>query len=280
MNRLTEDEIRFFKREGYLFKRGVMDPELMGRARDRIWEGAPARMKRDDPSTWMGPFRPDEEDEGPENRCKGHMWKYRDPCAEEWILRMSVADARIWSWTEQLLGPGEVRPPERIRGIYCRLPMTEEPEEPLGCHCDAFNPEKVGEVPPETILKPRLGLIGLIAPIPPSGGAFTVWPKTHRLVYDVFKNYEGPERKDVYDKHIKEFNTQTPVESHGEAGDILFWHSLLAHAAGNNRSKEIQLREAMLADFNKLENEELESQRPHDDMWREWSEETRSVDVD
>ena len=31
MNPLTHDEIRFFKRQGYLIKRGVLDPELMAR---------------------------------------------------------------------------------------------------------------------------------------------------------------------------------------------------------------------------------------------------------
>ena len=280
MERLTEQEIAFFKREGYLFKRGVMDPELMARARDRLWVGAHPRMKRDDPNTWIGPFRPKEENEGPENTRKGHAWLYRDLCKEESILRMSTADAKIWNWTEQLLGPGEVQPPERIRGIYCRLPMAEEPKEPVRCHCDAFNPEKVGEVPVKRILKPRLGLIGLVAAIPPSGGAFTVWPKTHRLVYEVFKNYEGPERQEVYDEHIEAFNKQTPMEAYGEAGDVLFWHSLLAHTAGYNRSKEIQIREALLADFDKIENQELESQRPHDDMWLEWSEETRAIEID
>ena len=61
MDPLTRDEIRFFKREGYLIKRGVLDPELMARARERKWEGAPARMQKDDPTTWFGPFRPDEE---------------------------------------------------------------------------------------------------------------------------------------------------------------------------------------------------------------------------
>ena len=279
MNRLAEEEVRFFKREGYLFKRGVMDPELMVRARDRLWTGAPPRMKRDDPSTWFGPFRPDEEDEGPENRCVGHMWKFRAASSEEWIKRMSTSDEQIWSWVEQLMGEGEVLRPERIRGIYCRLPMAEEPTQPFGCHCDAFNPDNLHKEPVEKLLRPRLSLVGLIAPIPPSGGCFTVWPRTHRAVYDVFANLEGHERQKVYKEKIEEFNKETPVEACGEAGDILFWHHLLGHAAGNNRSKEIQLREAVLADWDKVENEKLESGRSHADMWREWSAESQAIDI-
>jgi len=61
MNRLSAQEISFFKRQGYLIKKGVLDPELMRRARQRKWVGAPDRMKPDDPTTWIGPWRPEEE---------------------------------------------------------------------------------------------------------------------------------------------------------------------------------------------------------------------------
>ena len=272
MKKLTQEEISFFKHEGYLFKRGVMDPKPMARARERLWEGAPPRMKRDDPSTWMGPFRPDEEDEGPGNQRIGYLWKYCEPRSEEWIVRMSAANPTIWGWAEQLLGEGEVNRPERIRGIYCHLPMGNEPEPPIGCHCDiAWNSRPAMD----EILAPRVGLVGLIAPIPPRGGAFTVWPRTHRIIYDLFLNFEEGERVEAYNKHIIEFKNRTPVEGHGEAGDILFWHGLLAHTAGRNRSEEIQLREAILSDYSKQGNQELAGQRPHDNMWREWSEETR-----
>ena len=35
----TRDEIRFFKREGYLIKRGALDQELIARDRERKWAG-------------------------------------------------------------------------------------------------------------------------------------------------------------------------------------------------------------------------------------------------
>ena len=272
MNKLTQEEISFFKREGYLFKRGVMDPELMARARERKWKGAPPRMKKDDPTTWFGPFRPDEEDEGPENRRLDYMWKYREPATEEWIIRMLATDPAIWGWVEQLLGKREVKRPEKIRGIYCRLPEGDVPEKPTVCHCDLSPDNAVKDV-----MAPRLGLVGLIAPIPPCGGAFTVWPGTHRIVYDLFLNLEERERVETYKERLIQFNDQTRVEGCGEAGDILFWHGFLAHIAGWNRSEKIQLREAVLCDYKKQENEELAVQRPHEDMWREWSEETRSA---
>ena len=278
MKRLSQDEISFFKREGYLFKRSVLDPELMARARERKWKGAPDRMKRDDPTTWFGPFRSEEEDEGPENRKTGYTWKYREPANEEWIIGMLATDSTIFGWVEQLLGIGEVKQPERTRGIYCRLPMGEAPEEPTVSHCDV-TPDNLDKQPAEQLFAPRLGLVGLIAPIPQRGGAFTVWPGTHRIVYDLFLHLEGQERVKAYKERIIQFNDERRVEGHGAAGDILFWHGFLAHTAGWNRSAQIQLREAVLCDYQKKENEDLAAQRPHGDMWREWSEETRRARV-
>ena len=143
---------------------------------------------------------------------------------------------KIWSWVEQLMGEGTVVRPEKVRGLYCRLPEIEQKNDPVVCHVDAFDPKKVDEIDMGKLLRPRIGLTGVIATIPPSGGCFTVWPRTHRVVYDVFANLEGQERHRVYHQKLEEFNRQTPVEAWGEPGDILFWHHLLGHAAGHNRS--------------------------------------------
>jgi hypothetical protein len=278
MNRLTIEEISFFKREGYLIKCGVLDPDLMARARERKWKGAPPRMKRDDPSTWFGPFRDDEELDEKPNRRSGYTWKYMEPGSEEWIVGMLATDPKIFGWIEQLLGEGEVKRPDKIRGIYCRLPMGDAPEKPIVCHCDV-SPDKLDLDLRETALQPGMGLVGLIAPIPSAGGSFTIWPGTHRIIYDLLANTEGQERIDAYKECLIRFNDDHRVEGCGEAGDILFWHRLLAHTAGWNRSAKIQLREAVLCDYNKEPNEELVAGRPYGDMWHEWSEEVRNAPV-
>ena len=48
MSVLTEEEIRFFKREGYLIKKGVLDPKLCARARNRLWDDPPPSLNKDD----------------------------------------------------------------------------------------------------------------------------------------------------------------------------------------------------------------------------------------
>ena len=280
MDPLTHGEIRFFKREGYLVKRGVLDPELMARARERKWAGAPPRMKRDDPATWFGPFRPDEEHGEEAENCRiGFTWKYREPAREPWIVAMLATNPVIFGWAEQLLGHGEVETPERIRGIYFRLPMGAQPPQPTVCHCDV-TPDRLHETPLEKLLAPGLGVVGLIDDVPPSGGAFTVWPGTHRIIHDLLLNTEGLSRNEAYKKRIIEFNADPRVEGHGAAGDILFWHRLLAHTAGWNRSPRIQLRESVLSDYSKRDATPAESGQSLDDMWQRWSHEVHSLPRD
>ena len=277
MDALTPDEIGSFKREGYLIKRGVLDPEPMARARERKWEGAPARMKRDDPSTWLGPFRPDEEHGEECENCRiGFTWKYREPAREPWIVAMLATNPIVFGWAEQLLGRREVETPERIRGIYCRLPMGDLPPRPTECHCDV-TPDRLYGTPLEELLAPGLGVlgvVGLIADTPPAGGAFTVWPGTHRIIHDLLRSTEGL----AYKRRIIEFNADPRVEGYGAAGDILIWHRLLAHTAGWNRSPRIQLREAVLCDYRRRESAVPAHNRSFEDLWQGWSHEVRSAE--
>ena len=74
---LTEDEVRFFKREGYLVKKGALDPELCARARERLWDDPPPSLKKDDPDSWVGPIKPEEESMDKSNYKRGYRWQYR-----------------------------------------------------------------------------------------------------------------------------------------------------------------------------------------------------------
>ena len=64
MVKLTPDEIRFFRDEGYVVKRKVMDENLMVQARERMWDKPPPGIDRNDPNTWRGPIQ------APEDRQK------------------------------------------------------------------------------------------------------------------------------------------------------------------------------------------------------------------
>ena len=113
--------------------------------------------------------------------------------------------------------------PNGIRGIYCTLPYGDEPEKPTTCHVDGH--------------PFHLGVVGYIDHVPPRGGGFTVWPKSHLKFYYEFHSQYKHERTDGYDDVLAEINQTPYVETYGEPGDIVFWHHRIGHAAGQNFSK-------------------------------------------
>ena len=52
------------------------------------------------------------------------------------MVRLLATDPSVWGMAEQLLGEGNLRIPDGIRGIYCTLPYGDEPEKPTTCHVD------------------------------------------------------------------------------------------------------------------------------------------------
>jgi len=135
--------------------------------------------------------------------------------------------------------------------------------------------DKLHKTPFETLLRPRVGAVGLIAPIPPNGGAFTVWPGTHKIIYDLIFRTEGLAWKEAYKNQIVDFNNDRHVEGWGDVGDVLLWHGLLAHSAGWNRLEKLQLREAVLCDYDQYEVEKPKAS--YEDMWGDWSDEVRTT---
>ena len=259
---LTTDEMGFFKRNGYLIKRGVLDAGLLERARARLWEGAPPGRRRDDPDTWTGPFREDEENPESDNHRRGFRWNFREPGGEPWMVRLLATEPKVWAMAEQMLGEGQLVQPQRIRGIYCTLPYGDHPPQALGCHTDGH--------------PFHLGVVGYIDDVPPGGGSFMVWPESHRAFYPTFTSqYLRDNDEAAYEKVRTTFNQRPPVDTHGRAGDIVFWHHRLGHMASPNTSR--QLRQAVLYDFVKKDIEETQKEPPQEDMWRDWSDEMRAI---
>ena len=261
--KLTTGQLRFFKREGYLILRRVMDPELMARARERLWDDPPASLNREGPATWVGPLPEADRSDDSANMKREYRWQYRRIGREGWIVRMLPADPVIFGVAEQMLGAGRVQIPHGIRGIYCTLPYGDRPRPENGCHCDAH--------------PFHLGVVGYIDDVEPDGGAFCVWPGSHREFYRTFTTGYMPDKTGEYEPLRERLNRQPPVDCHGSAGDVLFWHHRLGHMAGHNYSARI--RQAVLYDFRRTDLEEVQGLPPPQDMWRDWSEELREVEL-
>ena len=259
---LTVEELRFFKREGYLIKRQVMDPALMARARERLWDDPPPSLRRDDPRTWVGPLPESEHSTEFDNARRDYRWNYRRVGAEPWMVRMAATAPAIFALAERMLGAGELQPPERVRGIYCTLPYGDRPRPPVGCHCDGH--------------PFHLGVVGYIDDVAPDGGGFCVWPGSHRAFYHTFRTGYLRDTTADHDAVMERVNRAPPVDCHGAAGDVVFWHHRLGHMAGHNYSSRI--RQAVLFDFCKRDLEAVREQPPPADMWQHWSPELRALD--
>lgn len=251
--RLTEEEITFFKEQGYLIKRGILDPALLMQAREALWAGAPTELKRDDPSSWIGPFQ--EESDDPTSVRRGYTWKYRAPGSDDWMKQLLPQNPTVWAIAEQLLGKGNLQSPERVRGIYCMLPEGDLPERPYHFHIDQH--------------PFHLGVVAYIDKVAPNGGGFTVWPGTHRLYYPLFETQHTFTPTAAAQATSGSTQSLPYVDCHGNAGDVVFWHHRLGHSAGHNRSANI--RQAVLYDFKHKDLDALQELPPHEDMWADWA---------
>jgi hypothetical protein len=96
-------------REGFLLKRGLLDPVLMARCRDRMWEvNEVDRLERCRPASWVGQFS-DEEACADVGRYRGgYGWRSRAIGTEELFLDLLPRNKAVLQIAEELLGAGTV----------------------------------------------------------------------------------------------------------------------------------------------------------------------------
>ena len=169
---LNEDQLAFFKKNGYLILEEVLDPELCRQARDLLWSTLPekSKIKRNDPLTHLGPFDEMDIEKDVTNLRLKYKWQVRFVGTEKLLINL-VFSRTLQKIVEQLLGKGTLVLPreggntmgsqgsawpdgpvdpalgnEGIRGIYATLPYVEKIREPDFCHTDGhpFNLSLVG----------------------------------------------------------------------------------------------------------------------------------------
>lgn len=85
---LSADDLSFFVREGYLIKRGVLDPSQCAAARDALWAAnASSVLRRDAPDSWR-PIAADDESTDMMNYRKADQWRLRGMCSTSLVLDM------------------------------------------------------------------------------------------------------------------------------------------------------------------------------------------------
>jgi hypothetical protein len=293
---LNAEQIRFFKTQGYLIVPGAMDTALCRRVRDLMWQALPpnTRLQPNDPASFVGPFSEQDESSDERHMRADYRWLNRFLGVNADVIRLIYSEF-ICQMAQQLLGgrlrqavvdglpmgshgpawPGGPTDPalgnEGARGVYCTLPYGNKAREADGCHTDGH--------------PFQLGIVGLLDDCPADGGAFKVWPGSHTRLFPTFAlrydqprvpyyphlpAFKGISHSEAYKAELSRIIDEVePVECYGQAGDIVFWHHRLAHAAGQNYSE--QIRQAVLADFWTNDLDTLRTKPVTANMWEDWS---------
>lgn len=166
-----------------------------------------------------------------------------------------------WDLAESLIGAGRIKPPGGGQ-IALRFPSRDEPGKARP-HLDGMHSPTNG-VPAGTIGNFTMLLGVFLSDVPqPLMGNFTVWPGTHHLYEQYFREH-GPQSL---------LNGLPPVEMPepeailGRAGDVVLVHYQLAHSVGPNVSP--QVRYTVFFRLSHVEHDALHWECMTD-IWREW----------
>jgi hypothetical protein len=300
--RLTNLELSFFKRYGYLIKEQVLTPSQCESLLDAMWASAPEHLVRDNPSTW-GPLPEASHSDEATRVVSRNKWQYRALGTEPTIIDI-MTQGPLWTWAEQLLGEQKVRAPkpgglpmghagpawpggpvdpqltEGARGIYATLPDPATAGLPDQLHTDGH--------------PFHFGVVCLLEDCPADSGAFKVWPGSHQVFYPLFPmqydqaripfyphlpSHKGIIHPKAYLDAVQSVERETrPVDCYGKQGDVVLWHHRLGHMAGHHRGAQASIRQALLFDYNHVDLDEQRLDPPQDNMWRDWSNELNLAD--
>jgi hypothetical protein len=211
---LIEQEIAFFKVNGYVIKRGAIDSDAVAMCRDNVWANIPE--SKDDPESWTdgahAVFRTLKSDDA------YSPWALERPFVEMMELQRPFA--------EQMLGDKLVPPTPGY--VMLRFPSGET----------QWNPPDSGHLDSTWGTSMATGV--LLDTVEPKGGGYTVWPGSHLMHHQVFLN------RDVKTSPISMFGpspwpTGTGVEVTGEAGDLVVIHPWLLHTVGHNITERVRM---------------------------------------
>ncbi len=242
---LKPHEVSFFKQNGYIVKRQILDPDLMKKNIDLTWEKLPDSLERTNPETWKGIVT---------DSCKtlslaqrrGHVKLRECIHSNDLLINLLPRNPVIRGVLEQLLGEGKAIPKDdRARGVYPIFPYPKS--------------KYILELKHVRLLKDafanfhydrheyQIATMGYLDDVLPGGGGLYVWPKSHRLMYRAFNSRSNNEPNILLPLVRSIYRLRRPVEIHGRAGDVIFFHQRLLHRASTNYTQRI--RYAILCDF-------------------------------
>lgn len=206
---LTESEIAFFRIAGYVIRRGVVEPELIARCRDRVWANIPE-----------SPDRPDEWQSG--KHFSSYSGEY--PWARTGPMQELAEHESLAGVARQLLG--DALHAIRAGSILLRFPSRGEP----------YNPPTVGHL--DNTCGHSFNTITLLDTVLPRGGGFTVWPGSHRMCHEYFRHHDV---RAPLQGGLLPWEYGTGIEFTGEPGDVCYIHPWMIHTVGHNVNRTLRM---------------------------------------
>lgn len=293
--RLSVQEIDFFKENGFLVKRNLVDPDAAAHALSKSWkillECVPFanhyQLDRTDPDSWMDPqwgAIPAVPTSGfyegrQPNVYQGTTVKLHDCGDADFLLDLLPNNATIRMFAHQFLG-NRLKPTRRTRGVYAIFPSNRN-KEPISGNMLGPHADRVCQ---------QLNVCTYLDRVPPRSGGFTIYPGAHQIMYYAHEYESNWSPKADYVEYLKKVvRTITPFELVGGPGDVIFWHGRMVHSAGIHTGPGI--RWAVFGDFcqdrpflTEDEHREVgqyewfkdtrlyrEDRNPSDDMWSSWN---------
>lgn len=251
---LTEAQLGFFARNGYLHVPRWIDAQTCSTLVDHTWTRLPSDWKRDDPSTWQGPAA-DSCHVADVRVRRGHFQFQKGDLLHNPVVEGAFgADAIGGQLGRELLGHPLVR--MQLRGLYCIIPLDTSVRFrlPVKPHIESHPSQLIAMCYLEDVAE--------------GGGGLSVWPGSHREIYPVMgsklEHVATPEYTEVFSK----WAGLQPIELPGNRGDIVIIHHRLLHAPSLNRSKRI--RYAFLCDYMRKDFATLTKQKPGHHLWEDW----------
>ncbi|MCZ7646445.1 MAG: phytanoyl-CoA dioxygenase family protein [Planctomycetota bacterium] len=186
----------------------------------------------------------------------------RTPVATDLINKTPVLEM-----AESAVGKGNMQ--SKVGGVQIALrfpSMTDAPPK-LGCHLDGMYSPHNG-VPKDGKFHnfTMLAVVLLSKVDRPYAGNFTVWPRTHRIFEEYFREH-GPES--LLNEGMPKIDYPEPVMLEGEPGDVVLTHYQVAHTAAPNLSPHV--RYAVITRLNHVRRTDGGNYGDvMTDIWLEW----------
>lgn len=173
-----------------------------------------------------------------------------------------ISDTPAWSLIESALGVGNVSKPKGAQ-IAVRFPTKHDPPPEPHPHLDGMYSPNNGV--PEGTIQNFTMLVGVyLSEVDrPYAGNFTVWPGSH-LLYEQYFREHGPES---LLNGMPPVNLPEPVQMHVKPGDVVLAHYQLAHGSAINVAPHP--RYALYFRF-KHKNHDDDWKARMTDIWMDW----------